>query len=151
VDLRRVRVWDWLAAIAGGVLIVSLFLHWYKLGDTTASGWEAFSVIDLFVLFAGLVGLTVLVATATQRTASVPQTVASLSILPGLVALVLVVFRVLDPPGSGGVTREAGAWIGLVAALTLFFSCWRAMRDQRFPREVAPTVEITPLPPPRPE
>jgi hypothetical protein len=29
MDLRRVRVWEWLTGLAGLALLVSLFLPWY--------------------------------------------------------------------------------------------------------------------------
>src|SRR5690348_4562644 len=118
MDLRRVRTWDWLTGLAGLVLLVALFLPWYSTGGQNATGWESCTVLDSILALAALGGIALLVATATQRTAAIPQAVAS-SLTPILlVAAVLAVIRLLNLPGAAD-TREAGVWIGALAALAL--------------------------------
>jgi hypothetical protein len=141
MDLRRVRAWDWLAGIAGAVLIASLFLHWY--GSKT--GWQSFTVIDVILLIVGLFGITIVAVNATQRTMAIPQAAAGLSVLPALVAVVLTVYRAASPP-TAGVTREAGVWVALGAALVLLLACIRVMNDQRSPRAAMPRIEALPAP-----
>ena len=159
-----------LAAIASIGLFVSMFLHWYSAGigrvpgvrfRSAVNAWQAFAVSDIFILIAGLFGIAILVVTATQRTASLAQSVSSSSVIPVFVAAVIILFRTLDPPSvrtiidgfSGGgfliffgrvdVARDAGLWIGLGAILSLFAACWRAMRDQSFPAPARSRVEVT--------
>ena len=145
MDLRRVRSSDWLAAFAGLVLLGSMFLHWYG----TSNAWRAFSVVDLVLLLAALFAIAIPVASATQRSGAIPQSISTVGILPGLAAMILVVYRVLDPPGGGH--REAGVWIGLAAVLALFVATYRAVADPRQPGLSTSEIEITPLPAPRPE
>ena len=84
---------------------------------------------------------------------------ASLTALLGLVATILVVVRLVWEPvlgggiagGSGGTTREAGIWLAFAASLGIFLGAFRAMGDEHTPRAVAPNVDVTPLPPPKPE
>lgn len=144
MDLRRVRGWDWVAGAAGAALIGVMFMHWY--GSATA--WDSFAVVDLFLLLAGLIGISLPLAAATQRTGAIPQALASIGILPIVVGLVLLVFRIADPPGSGG-SRGIGLWLGLAALLALFGATWRAMRDQRLPGIPAHEVELLPMPEPK--
>ena len=47
MDLRRLRVGEWLAAVSGLALLASLFLPWYGPGSVT--GWEALSAIDVLL------------------------------------------------------------------------------------------------------
>jgi hypothetical protein len=150
MDLRRVRAWDWLTGSAGVVLLVSLFLPWYSAGGQTATGWESLTVIDVILALAALAGIALFVATATQRTAAIPQAVAS-SIAPVLVvAAVLAVIRLLSLPGDAD-AREAGVWIGTLATLALFgFDC-KAVRDKRFPRAMRPSLTIETVPAPSPD
>jgi len=68
MDLRRLRAGEWVAAAAGALLIVSLFLPWYEAGRFDVSAWEAFAVVDVLLLLAGALGLGVLVITASQET-----------------------------------------------------------------------------------
>jgi len=150
MDLRRVRTWDSLTGLAGLVLLVSLFLPWYSAGGQNATGWESFTVIDVILALAALAGIALLVVTATQRTAAIPQAVASSipSIL--LVAAVLAIIRLLNLPGDAD-TREAGVWIGTVAALALFAFDVKAMRDKTFPAAMRPRLSIETIAAPTPD
>ena len=51
---------------------------------------------------------------------------------------------------STDATREYGAWVGLAACLGILIGAVRAMADEHTPREAAPTIDVTPLPPPQP-
>jgi hypothetical protein len=150
VDLRRVRIWDLLTGLAGVVLLVSLFLPWYSAGGQSATGWESFTVIDVILALAALSGIALVVVTAAQRTAAVPQAVAS-SISPILlVAAVLAVIRLLNLPGDAD-TRDAGVWIGTLAALSLFAFDVKSLRDKSFPAAMRPNLTIETVPAPAPD
>ena len=47
----------------------------------------------------------------------------------GIVALVLIVIRLINPPGSGDVDREIGAWLGLIAAAGIAWGGWLGMQE----------------------
>ena len=159
MDLRRVRAWDWLTGLAGLVALVSLWLPWYGAGGLTANAWEVFTFVDLILALAGLAGIALVVVTATQRAARVAQIVAACALWIGLVAPILAVIRLISVPdaditltgGSAHITREAGAFIGTVAAIALTAFAWRARRDTSFagPLRTHPTGET--LPPPAAE
>jgi hypothetical protein len=153
VDLRRLRAGEWIAGLAGAALVVSLFLPWYGAKGTsaTADAWQAFSVNDVILMLTALFGIGLFVMTATQRTAAVPVAVASTTALVALVAIAIVIVRLADPPGAGSITREAGAWLGLVATLGIFAGAFRSMGDERTPRMAAPQIDVTALPPPNPQ
>src|SRR5690349_12995851 len=119
MDVRRVRSWDWLTGLAGVALLVSLFLPWYSVAGVDATGWESFTVIDVILAVAALAGIALVIVTAAQRTAAVPQALASSMIWLTLLAAVLAVIRLLNLPVDDA-TREAGVWIGAVSALALF-------------------------------
>jgi hypothetical protein len=160
------------------VLLVSLFLDWYRVdprggqlvGDGTVNAWDAFTVVDVFLAAAGVFGIALAVTAATQRSPAVPQAVGALTVPIAFVAAILVLLRLLDVPGwesvfqsgegaylnrsvgAGGpeVAREIGLYIGVVATLGVLIGAWRSIGDQSFPRSVAPQVEVTPLPAPKP-
>jgi hypothetical protein len=150
VDLRRVRHGEWIAGIAGVALLVALFLDWYSSeGGASANGWESFTVTDVLLAIAALFGLALALGAATQRSAAVPQTVGQLTVPIAFVAAIAVVIQALSLP-EGADSREIGLWIGVVAALGVLVGAWRSIGDQSFPRAVAPNVEVTPLPAPKP-
>jgi hypothetical protein len=153
VDLRRLRTEEWVVGLSGAGLIVALFLPWYgaKGTSTTVTAWEAFAVNDAILLLVALFAVAVWTAAATQRTAAVPVAISALTTLLGAVATILVVVRLASPPVGGDVTREVGAWLGLVFTLGVTAGSWASVSDERTPRAVAPHIEATPLPAPRPE
>jgi hypothetical protein len=134
MDLRRLRLGEWVVGASGVLLFVALFLPWYGDGlansSQTLSAWEAFAVLDVILALIALAAITVPIVTATHRVPAVPLALESLTTLIGLIGLVLVVIRVLNLPGDAD-GREWGLWVGLVAMLGVFAGGMVAMRDER--------------------
>ncbi|MEA2426435.1 MAG: hypothetical protein QOF37_63 [Thermoleophilaceae bacterium] len=148
MELRRVRTWEWLTGLAGVVLLVSLFLPWYGAGGVTVNAWDALSVVDVILAVVALAAIALPIVAAFQRTASVPQSLASVLASVSLVGAVIALIRLLAPPGSGDVTREIGAWLGAAAAVAIFFLDWRSMRDKSFPPVMRPPLHVETIPAP---
>jgi hypothetical protein len=150
MDLRRLRMGEWLAAVSGVALLVSLFLPWYGMtfyGPGSATGWESLSAIDVLLALVAASAVLLAIVTATQAVPAVPIAVSALVSLAGLFALILVLLRVLDIPdwASG---REWGIWLGLAGAVGIIAGAMLAMREETLPS--AARVEIEPIPAPRP-
>src|SRR3954470_16042274 len=132
MDLRRLRAGEWILALSGALLLISLFLSWYERDGDGLSGWEAFSVVDVVLAAVALCALAALVITATQDTPALSIAFESLTTLFGLVASVLVVIRVIDLPDLGaGYGMAVGAWLGLLGALGIAGGGLVAIRDER--------------------
>jgi hypothetical protein len=144
MDLRRLRHGEWMAGIAGAVLLVSLFLDWYD----AANAWESFTVTDVVLAISALMGLALALSAATQRTPAVPQGISALTVPVALVAAVLAVIHAISLP-DGASTRELGLWLGLFGVIGVLVGAWRSMGDQSFPATARPDVEVTPLPAPK--
>ena len=164
MDLRRLRAGEWIAGVAGLVLLVALFLPWYR-GETGAragslTGWQSLGALDVVLAVVALAALAIPVVTAVHRVPAVPLAHQSLTILVGLLALLLVLIRVLNMP-DWAVDREWGLWVGLVGTLGIVVGGLTAMRDERLTRDdrhtdltgvpVAAQREIETLPAPRSE
>jgi hypothetical protein len=138
VDLRRPRLGEWIAGVASALGLVSLFLPWYEIGGSSASGWESLAVVDVILLVAAAAGITLLLAALVHPTPGLPMAVSALTVLVAIVAVIAVAVRVIDPPDPA-TTREAGAYLGLLATVALlagtFLSMWseRPARTQRRP------------------
>lgn len=157
MDLRRLRVGEWIVGASGVLLLVALFLPWY--GDPSSTAWESFTVLDVILALLALAAVTVPVVTAAQRVPALPLAVESLTALFGLLALILVLIRVLNLPGEAH-GREIGLWLGLVATLGIFAGGLIGMRDERrspqgrhvdlsgMPVSSQPEIEKLPAPPP---
>jgi hypothetical protein len=157
MDLRRLRAGEWVAAASGVALLASLFLPWY--GPADVSGWEALGAIDVLLALVAAGGVLLAVVTAAQGVPAVPIALSTLVLIAGLVAVLLVLFRVADlPDGAGG--REWALWLGLAGAAGIVVGAAVAMRDERLSppgrhtdltgRPAPAPAQPEPIPPPRP-
>jgi hypothetical protein len=146
MDLRRLRAGELLAATGGVVLLVSLFLPWYR---PSATAWQALAANDLILALVAAVAVSQLVVSAAHGAPGVPIATNSLVALFGLIGLVLVLVRVVWLPDLAD-QRAWGLWLGLAGAGAIVAGAWLAMRDQS-PAVSAPQaeIEITTLPAPR--
>jgi hypothetical protein len=160
MELRRLRAGEWLAAVSGAWLLVSLFLPWYGLGDGAwTTGWEALAVNDVLLAIVALFGISLLIVTAMEAAPAIPIATAALTTIAGLVAVVIVLIRVASIPDAAD-SRELGLWLALLASSGIFVSGGIAMRDERISKPGRPTdasgapsppaPEIEPIPAPRP-
>ena len=159
MDLRRLRAGEWIVGASGLLLLVSLFLPWYELGegfvvgpaevlDAHASAWDAFTFLDVLLAVGALAAIAMVFVTAAHATPAVPLALQSLLTLIATLVVLLVVFRLADPPDVtflesldapgaradvAGIDRAAGAWLGLIATLGIAAGSLIAMRDERRP------------------
>lgn len=150
MDLRRVRVWEWLTGLAGAALLISLFLPWYGAGEADATAWEALTVTDVVLALLALMAIALPLIAATQRTVAVPQSWTALIMLIAVPALLMALFRLLNLPGDG-LGREIGVWLGALATLGVIACDYRSMGDRTFPRAMRPRLDIETIPAPTPD
>jgi heme A synthase len=147
MDLRRPRAGEWIAAVSGAALLVSLFLPWYTAGTDDATAWQALTATDVLLALAAAFAAALVPIAASQRTAAVPIAFSALVSLAGIIAVLLVLLGAANlPDGADG--REWALWVALVAALGIAGGGWLAMRDERLS---PPPPDIEPIPAPRPE
>ena len=159
MDLRRLRTGEWIAAVSGAVLLVSLWLPWYSLGVGTASAWESLAVVDVLLALVASAGVALLLITATQSVPAVPIAFSVFVTFAGMAAVILVAVRLLNLPEPVD-GREWGVWLALAASLGLVAGALVAMRDERLSppgrhtdqtgRPVPPPPEIETIRAPRP-
>ena len=107
-----------LAALGGIVLLVSLFLDWFKPGR---DAWQAFEVLDL--VLAGLALAAIAAALRLRAAAGWDH------LWPwfGFAALAIVVATLINhPPAAIGRDVESGVWIALVGSGLMAAAGWMA-------------------------
>jgi hypothetical protein len=140
-------------------LLISLFLPWYTvfgaglaegpLGDViedvggavgvdvrdavTRTGWESFEIADIVCAAAALIALVraAIAVFGDDDNPAIPGSVLTLAL--GAAALVLILYRVVNPPGVGQ-ERELGLWIGVLAAGGIVYGSYIAMQAGRIDR-----------------
>ena len=140
--MSKLRPADIVAGVGGLALLIALFLPWYD----DLSAWQAFSVVDILLALAALLAVALPDVTALASGPAKPVAFAVLSSVGSILALLLVLWRLVDAPADHLGLRY-GAWIGLAAALTMLGGCWGAMRDERTPGATPPSIPRRPAPP----
>jgi hypothetical protein len=145
MDLRRLRSGEWIVALSGVALLVSLFLPWYSRDGDERSGFEALAVNDVILGLVAAAAVALILVTATQRVPAVPVAFESVIVVLGFVATILVLVRTAWPSGQ----REWGLWLGLASAAGITAGGWIGVRDERTIAGL-PQPEIESLQAPRP-
>jgi hypothetical protein len=149
-----------------------MFVEWYdglhlafRLGSfyfphTSQDAWNAFTVIDIYLAVTAAAALALFYTQATRSSPALPVALSVVVTVLGAVAVVLIVYRILDPPGldfgrpvpafiTDHLSRELGpgAWIGLAAAVAITVGGWRSMRREGVaPRDERSSIETVTLP-----
>lgn len=110
---RRIEVGPVLVGIAAILLLVSVFLDWYT---PAVTAWDAFEVLDLALVGAGLAALVAAAGVLAPGNAVIERR--WLSVI-AVVVLVIVVSQILDPPPGVDGDPDSGAWLALAAAIAL--------------------------------
>ncbi len=143
MDLNRLTQGEKIAGVSAILLFISMFFAWFgfdtgveelqnqfgiEVGATsfTFSAWESFDFIDLVLLLTVIVAVATVMLRASDMAVEFPLNTA-VAVLGGLSAL-LVLYRIIDPPGSAD--REWGVFLGLVLSALVAFGGYRAMQDE---------------------
>ena len=102
----------------GALLIVSLFLPWAGAADGDRSGWELWTMADVFLLIAGLVAVGMALTGGRVGVFRPDLSLSAAADLLALVAIVLLAWLVIfDFPEDAG--REVGVFLALIGAVTI--------------------------------
>ena len=145
MDSSKLGVGEMVAGIGGLALFVFMFLPWYGVDSVggfgisggDASAWEAFSFIDILLFLVSVVVVGLVIAQLAETTPEMPAPPAQIIMIAGIVALVLIVFRLVFAPGvdSGDIDidvdlgREIGIFLALIAAAAIAYGGWRATNE----------------------
>jgi hypothetical protein len=139
VDLGRLSRGEAIAAASGLVLLVVMFLPWFSekapveipglptrdITQATHNAWQSLGAIDLLLLLVVALVVGAALAHAAGLGPSDPALPPALFVTAaGLLAVLVILYRLLDPPGSTldpsigqvDVGRRLGILLGLLAA-----------------------------------
>jgi hypothetical protein len=128
VDLKRLRVGEWLAAAGGIALIVSLVI-----------GGTGSTVIDVLLAALAVVALALGVLQATQTSPAKPVAAGVLTVTFGAVGVLLVVIRLIVAGDD---------WLGLLATAAITAGGWLSIGNEHV-RGLPPGPEPEVRPSPR--
>jgi hypothetical protein len=149
VDSSRISFGETVAGASAAALFVFMFLPWYgasatvggsKITGANANAWQAFSIIDILLFLVCAITIAIVVARAADKLPpNLPAPPGMIILGLGVIALILILFRLLNTPGEAvvgfgvnvDVGRKLGVFLGLIAAAALTFGGWTAMNERR--------------------
>lgn len=128
---------------AGAIVLLALIftVPWYGLSgaakqstealghSTTLTGWHALTTLRWVMLVTIVCALSVTFFQATRDAPALPTSMGVFALLLGVITLLLLIYRVINPPGDVWQVR-LGAFLGLAAALVLSYGAFRSLRDE---------------------
>src|SRR4051794_22584429 len=145
-----------IAAGAGIVLILSLFLEWYNVsgkglaasaGSQGFSGWESLGFIDILLFLIGVVAVALAAAKAGNALPrQLPASTGFITLVLGGIASLLVLFRILSTGDFGhpeasafiDISRSFGIFVAFLAALGVTLGGWLTWNEEGKPRPGGP-------------
>jgi hypothetical protein len=148
----RLRAGEAIALVAAILLFVLMFFDWFGAKATTSaeslggvvtssgggSAWDTLEVIPLLLMLAIVVavGAAILRLSGSEWKPAIPPA-AAVCVL-GILAAVLILIRIIDPPGPLGALSELAyestlklpIFLALAAALGIAYGGWRAMGEE---------------------
>lgn len=143
MDVNRLSKGEKIAGVSAILLFISMFFAWFgfdtgveelqnqfgiDVGPTsfTYSAWESFDFIDLVLLVTVVVAVATVALRASDMAVEFPLN-SAVAVLGG-VSFLLVLYRIIDPPGSAD--REWGVFLGLILTALVAFGGYRAMQEE---------------------
>jgi hypothetical protein len=140
MDASRVSRGEAIAAAAGLVLLVSMFLPWYggeltgaiaPVKVDTTTGWEVFAgVLDILIVALAATPIAIAIGRATDRLPPLPFDQGAMVLGAGALLCFIVVVRLVDSPIETPVplpnvdvdsARKVGAFVALAAAAAIAY------------------------------
>jgi hypothetical protein len=106
---------QFICGTGGALLIVSLFLPWAEAADADLSGWELWTMGDVFLLIVGVVAIGAAITGGRFGLFRPDMSLIGAADLLGVVATVLLAWLILFDFPSGA-SREIGVFLALIGA-----------------------------------
>jgi hypothetical protein len=151
MEADRLSTGEKIAAVSAILLFVFMFFDWFGVevsgvpgfsGDIAGGGgsaWDALDVIPIFLMLAIVAAIGVAVIRLTDADLEPPVSLNAIVAALGALAVLLILYRIIDPPGGGGsgfegvevdTTLKLGIFLGLVAAAGIAYGGYSAMREE---------------------
>lgn len=151
MDTSRLGRGEMIAVVSAIVLLLVMFIFsWFSVDfgdglgigavgvDTTANAWQAFGFIDIILFVTILVAVGLAVMKANSQSANLPVAGSALVAGLGILSTLLLLFRIISPPGAGdipdgvdiGIGRGIGVFLGLLLAAGIAYGGYLSMQEE---------------------
>jgi len=144
--MDRLSTGEKIAGGSGVLLFIFMFFDWFKVDVSGGEGlfslsiggnaWEAFSTIDIILMIVVLVAVAVAVIRISDAVFEPPFSLNAAVAILGGIAVLLILYRIIDPPGDTSgvpgvdINPAIGIFLGLIAAAGITYGGYRAMQEE---------------------
>jgi uncharacterized membrane protein YhaH (DUF805 family) len=149
MEIDRLSTGEKVSAASAVLLFIFMFFDWFGAkvegvpgfsGSIEAGGsaWDALDVIPIFLMLAIVAAIGVAVIRLTDADVEPPVSMNAIVAVLGGLAVLLILYRIIDPPGGGDaiagvgvdITLKLGIFLGLLAAAGIAYGGYTAMREE---------------------
>lgn len=149
MEVDRLSTGEKVSAASAVLLFIFMFFDWFGAkvegvpgfsGSIEAGGsaWDALDVIPIFLMLAIVAAIGVAVIRLTDADVEPPVSMNAIVAVLGGLAVLLILYRIIDPPGGGDaiagvgvdITLKLGIFLGLLAAAGIAYGGYSAMREE---------------------
>jgi len=142
MDVNRLGRGEMVAAVSAIALLLIMFIFdWFGFEGFGFNAWESFGFIDIILFITILVAIGAAVMAANAQSVDAPVAISALVAGLGILSVLLILFRIIDPPGGGDVEtlagtvsvdigRKIGVFLGLIAAGGIGYGGFLAMQEE---------------------
>ena len=145
MDTNRLNQGEMIAAVSAIALLLIMFIFkWFGVDvsggfgvsvSASVNAWQAFGFIDIVLFITVLVAVGGAVMTANAQSVNTPVAISAITAALGILSVLLILYRIIDPPGPGGISgidvgRKIGVFLGLIAAGGVAYGGWMAMQAE---------------------
>lgn len=145
MDVDRLSTGEKIAGASAVLLFIFMFFDWFTVDidgeglfslSVGGNAWESFSYIDLFLMLTILVAVAVVVIRLTDALIDPPVSLNAVLAVLGGISVLLILYRIIDPPGDTGglegvdISPALGAFLGLIAAVGIAYGGYRSMQEE---------------------
>lgn len=145
MDLSRLSRGEQIAAASGALLFIFMFFNWFGVSLETGFGdfgggkvnaWDSLELIRFVLLATAVAAVGFALLKASGNDLTLPMPVPTIVTLLGGLSVLLILYRLIDPPGGGvdiegvGISRQIGIFLGLIAAVGVTYGGYTAMEEE---------------------
>ncbi len=149
MEADRLSTGEKISAVSAILLFVFMFFDWFgvkvsgvpgfsgSIEGGGGSAWDTLDVIPLFLMLAIVAAIGVAIVRLTDADLEPPISMNAIVAALGGFAVLLILYRIVDPPGSDSVsgvgvdiTLKLGIFLGLLAAAGIAYGGYSAMREE---------------------
>jgi hypothetical protein len=150
MEADKLSTGEKISAVSAVLLFVFMFFDWFgvevsgvpgfsgDVGGAGGSAWDALDAIPILLMLAIVAAIGVAVIRLTDADLEPPVSPNAIVAALGGLAVLLILYRIVDPPGGGGgfegvevdITLKLGIFLGLIAAGGIAYGGYSAMREE---------------------